>query len=105
MHLTLHIGKNKQTQQFLCCTIFEKLYYYYSNYQHSYSNPKSFLHFLLPPHESGEGWGGAKKITTPARIAKILDCISFFLLPSSFNPLHPLQNPLPNFLLTSSFKS
>ena len=27
-----------------------------------YSNPKSFVNFLLPPREFGEGWGGVNKL-------------------------------------------
>ena len=27
-----------------------------------YSNPKSFVNFLLPPREFGEGWGGVKNL-------------------------------------------
>ncbi len=27
-----------------------------------YSNPKSFVNFLLPPRELGEGWGGVKNL-------------------------------------------
>ena len=27
-----------------------------------YSNPKSFVNFLLPPQGIGEGWGGVKKL-------------------------------------------
>ena len=26
----------------------------------NYSNPKSFVNFLLPPQGIGEGWGGVK---------------------------------------------
>jgi len=35
----------------------------------NYSNPKSFVNFLLPPRTRGEGWGGVKIFMTPARIA------------------------------------
>src|ERR671933_508920 len=28
----------------------------------SYSNPKSFVNFLLPPRTRGEGWGGVKNL-------------------------------------------
>jgi hypothetical protein len=28
----------------------------------SYSDPKSFVNFLLPPREFGEGWGGVKNL-------------------------------------------
>jgi hypothetical protein len=28
----------------------------------SYSNPKSFVNFLLPPRGFGEGWGGVKNL-------------------------------------------
>jgi hypothetical protein len=27
-----------------------------------YSNPKSFVNFLLPPRTRGEGWGGVKNL-------------------------------------------
>ena len=27
-----------------------------------YSNPKSFVNFLLPPQGIGEGWGGVKNL-------------------------------------------
>ncbi len=27
-----------------------------------YSDPKSFVNFLLPPRTRGEGWGGVKKL-------------------------------------------
>ncbi|MEG4212776.1 hypothetical protein QT994_22490 [Microcoleus sp. S13_B4] len=38
-------------------------------YQQHYTNPKSFVNFLLPSERvrGGVGWG--KKFTTPARIA------------------------------------
>ncbi len=28
----------------------------------TYSNPKSFVNFLLPPRGFGEGWGGVKNL-------------------------------------------
>jgi len=35
-----------------------------------YSNPKSFVNFLLPPQGIGEGWGGVKNLRL------IYDCYS-----------------------------
>jgi hypothetical protein len=32
------------------------------NWYHNYSNPKSFVNFLLPNREFGEGGGGVKNL-------------------------------------------
>ncbi|MCC3561278.1 MAG: hypothetical protein JGK26_19475 [Microcoleus sp. PH2017_27_LUM_O_A] len=39
------------------------------------------------------------KIPNPSAYSSVA---AFFLLPSSFHPLHPLHNPLPNFLLLTT---
>src|ERR687886_1340609 len=52
----------------------------------SYSNPKSFVNFLLPPRTRGEGWGGVKNLQLLQGLlylVKRIYALSAFLIKSS----------------------
>ena len=51
-----------------------------ATFNNLYSDPKSFVNFLLPPRTRGEGWGGVKNLRLlQGLLYKIEDCTKTFV--------------------------